>query len=236
MNEKIHFYAPSIQDHISPVLLWLVVHITANDDGDKWLETQWTGGGDFQGIVLYTSVPDAIIAAKALNKSDTHSQWKVYLLSDLNITEMMISMKARKKKFSVMLISGFSIDDFRNLVLHSNLCRSLQFPEVFTIGEGLDPVSNKVILKFDESLFAGMNDYWHEEFENYCESMKALSAQPPGFIKGHARNAVSDAFVTKTPVISAASQYCVSTYSIEKQVWVVSSLDINGAKPANNLH
>ncbi len=135
-----------------------------------------------------------------------------------------------------MLVFGFSIDDFRNLILQTELYRTLQFPESFPIGEGLDPVTNKAILKFDKSLFEGMNDYWHEEFASYCESMEILNSQPIDLIKEHARNAVSTALVTATPMISPATQYCVSTYSIEKQMWIVSSLAVNGSKPANKLH
>ncbi|HBY9539977.1 TPA: hypothetical protein MJA15_002336 [Klebsiella aerogenes] len=236
MTEKIHFYAPDSHDYISPTLLWSVARITVNDDGAKWLETQWVGGGDFQGLALYTSVLDAAIAAEVLNRSDTHSEWKVYPLSDLNITEMMISMKPRKSNYNIMIVFGYSIDDFRNLVLYTELYRSVQFPESFPIGEGLDPVNNKAVLQFDTSNFEYMNDYWHEEFTNYCESMEVLNAKPFEIIKEHAHNAVEIAQVTKRPIEGGASHYCVSSYSIEKQMWIVSSSAVYGSKPANNLH
>jgi hypothetical protein len=211
--------------------------MTVNPDGAKWLETQWVGGGDFQGLALYTSVLDAAIAAEVLNKSDTHSEWKVYPLSDLNVTEMMISMKARQKEhYNVMIVFGYSLDDFRNLELYTDLYRSLQFPESFPISDGLDPVNNKVILNFDTSNFEYMNDYLHEEFSNYCESIEVLNAQPFDYIKEHANHAVESAQVTKTPVASSKSQLCVSTYSIEKQMWIVSSSAIHGTKPDNNPH
>ncbi|AFJ46622.1 hypothetical protein EBL_c15210 [Shimwellia blattae DSM 4481 = NBRC 105725] len=58
-----------------------------------------------------------------------------------------------------MLVFGFSIDDFRNLVLCSEHYRSVQFPESFTISDDFDLVSNKAVLKFDATLFEGMNDY-----------------------------------------------------------------------------
>ena len=237
MSEKIHFYAPGSHDYISPTLLWSVARMTVNPDGAKWLETQWVGGGDFQGLALYTSVLDAAIAAEVLNKSDTHSEWKVYPLSDLNVTEMMISMKARQKEhYNVMIVFGYSLDDFRNLELYTDLYRSLQFPESFPISDGLDPVNNKVILNFDTSNFEYMNDYLHEEFSNYCESIEVLNAQPFDYIKEHANHAVESAQVTKTPVASSKSQLCVSTYSIEKQMWIVSSSAIHGTKPDNNPH
>ncbi|MBJ9119782.1 hypothetical protein I5466_03070 [Citrobacter koseri] len=237
MTEKIHFYAPASHDYISPTLLWSVARMTINHDGAKWLETQWVGGRDFQGLALYTSVLDAAIAAEVLNQSDTHSEWKVYPLSDLNITEMMISMKARQKEeYNVMIVFGYSIDDFRNLELYTDLYRSLQFPDSFPISEGLDPVNNKVILNFGTSNFEYMNDYWHEEFTSYCESIEVLNAQPFDYIKEHAHHAVESAQVTRTPVAGSKSQFCVSTYSIEKQMWVVSSSAIHGTKPANNLH
>ncbi|MNH39046.1 hypothetical protein D3C79_1001650 [compost metagenome] len=66
--------------------------------------------------------------------------------------------------------------------------------------------------------------------------MEKLNAQPLEIIKEHACNAVSAAHVTTTPMISAASQYRISTYSIEKQMWIVSSLAVNGSKPANKFH
>jgi hypothetical protein len=81
-----------------------------------------------------------------------------------------------------------------------------------------------------------MNDYWHEEFTNYCESMEVLNAKPFEIIKEHAHNAVEIAQVTKKPIEGGASQYCVSTYSIEKQMWIVSSSAVHASKPANNLH
>lgn len=210
--------------------------MTVNDDGAKSLETQWVGGGDVRGMALYTSVLDSSIAAEVLNQGDSHSEWKVHPFADLNITEMMITTKARKPEYCIMLVFGFSVDDFRSLALTSNLYRSLQFPETFAIGDGLDPENNKAILKFDESLFEGMNDYWHAEYASYCESMENLNVQPLDLIKQHARRAVSTASVTTTPVVSAASQYCVSTYSMEKHMWVVSSLAISGAKSASKLH
>ncbi|MGL4725390.1 MAG: hypothetical protein ACRCWW_12935 [Scandinavium sp.] len=148
----------------------------------------------------------------------------------------MINTKTQKSHYGIMLVFGFSIDDFRNLVLNSALYRSLQFPESFPIGDGLDPITNKAILKFDESLFEGMNGYWHEEFANYCDAMDKQNALPLELIKEHARNAVSTALVTSTPMLSTSSQYCVTSYSIEKQMWIVSSLAVNGAKPANKLH
>lgn len=236
MKEKIHFYAPAKNDYISPVSLWSVARVTVNDDGVRWLETQWVGGSDVQGMALYVSLLDAAIAAEVLNKSGSTAEWQVYPFADLNITEMMISVKARKPEYCIMLVFGFSIDDFRHLVLHSGLYRSLQFPESFTISDRLDPVTNKVILKFNESLFEGMNEYWHEGFANYCESIEQQNSLPFELIKEHARTAVSTAMVTTTPIVSAASPYCVSTYSIVKQMWIVSSLDVDGAKPANNLH
>jgi len=168
MTKKIHFYAPGTNDYISPTLLFSVARMTVNDDGVQWLETQWVGGGNVQGMALYTSILDAAIAAEVLNQAETLSEWKVYPFSDLNITEMMINTKAHKSHYGMMLVFGFSIDDFRNLILQSDLYRTLQFPESFPIGDGLDPITNKVILKFDESLFEGMNGYWHEEFPNYC--------------------------------------------------------------------
>lgn len=54
-----------------------------NDDGVKWLEIQRVGGGDFQGMVLYTSVLDASIAAEVLNQSDSRSEWKACSFADL---------------------------------------------------------------------------------------------------------------------------------------------------------
>jgi hypothetical protein len=236
MNKKIHFYVPASNDYISATSLYSVARVTVNDDGMEWLETQWVGGGDGHGMALYTSILDAAIAAEVLNQGDSPSEWQVYPFSDLNITEMMVNTKAHKSHYGIMLVFGFSIDDFRNLILQSELYRTLQFPESFPIGDGLDPVTNKAILKFDESLFEGMNGYWHEEFANYCESIAKLNSQPLGFIKEHARNAVSTALVTATPMISPATQYCVSTYSIEKQMWIVSSLAVNGSNPANKLH
>ncbi|WP_034461213.1 hypothetical protein [Buttiauxella noackiae] len=68
--------------------------MTVNDDGVQWLETQWVGGGNVQGMALYTSILDAAIAAEVLNQAETPSEWKVYPFSDLNITEMMINTKA----------------------------------------------------------------------------------------------------------------------------------------------
>lgn len=236
MNADIHFYAPAKNDYISPVSLWSVARVTVNDDGVRWLEKQWAGGSDIQGMALYVSALDAAIAAEVLNKSGSTPEWQVYSFADLNITEMMISVKARKPEYCIMLVFGFSIDDFRHLVLHSELYRSLQFPESFPINDGLDPVSNKTILKFNGAFFERMNEYWHEEFANYSESMEYQNSLPFGLIKEHARTAVSTAMVTTTPIVSATSQYCVSTYSIEKQMWIVSSLDVHGAKPANNLH
>ena len=49
MTKKIHFYAPGTNDYISPTLLFSVARMTVNDDGVQWLETQWVGGGNFQG-------------------------------------------------------------------------------------------------------------------------------------------------------------------------------------------
>lgn len=236
MSKTIHFYAPGTNDYISPTLLFSVARMTVNGDGVQWLETQWVGGGNVQGMALYTSILDAAIAAEVLNQAETPSEWKVYPFSDLNITEMMINTKARNSHYGIMLVFGFSIDAFRNLILQTELYRTLQFPESFPIGEGLDPVTNKAILKFDKSLFEGMNGYWHEEFTSYIESMESLNSQPISFIKEHARNAVSTALVTATPMITPETQYCVSTYSIEKQMWIVSSLAVNGSKPANKLH
>ncbi|MFB6327440.1 hypothetical protein ACE8EZ_15270 [Pantoea deleyi] len=236
MTKKIYFYAPGTNDYISPALLFSVAWMTVNDDGIQWLETQWVGGGNVQGMALYTSILDAAIAAEVLNQAETPSEWKVYPFSYLNITEMMINTKAHKSHYDMMLVFGFSIDDFRNLILQSDLYHTLQFPESFPIGDGLNPITNKVTLKFDESLFEGMNGYWHEEFPSYCESMKILNSQPLDFIKEHARNAVSTALVTATPIVRAATQYCVSTYSIEKQMWIVSSLAAKGSEPANKLH
>lgn len=236
MKEKIHFYAPAKNDYISPVSLWSVARVAVNDDGVRWLETQWVGSNDVQGMALYVSLLDAAIAAEVLNKGGSKVEWQVYPFADLNITEMMISMKARKPEYCIMLVFGFSIDDFRHLVLHSRLYRSLHFPESFPISDGLDVVSNKAILKFNQTLFEAMNKYWHEEFANYCESTEQQNLLPFGLIKEHARTAVPTAMVTTTPIVSAASQYCVSTYSIEKQMWIVSSLDVHGAKPANKLH
>ena len=135
-----------------------------------------------------------------------------------------------------MLVFEFSIDDFINLVFNSKRYRSLKFPESFTTSDDLDPVSNKAVLKFDEILFEGMNDYWHEEFANYCESIERKNSLPLNLIKEYARTAVSTAFVTTTPMISPSTQYFVSTYSIEKQMWIASSLQVNGSKPANKLH
>lgn len=149
---------------------------------------------------------------------------------------MMISMKPRKYNHNVMIVFGYSIDDFRNLVLYTELYRSVQFPEPFPIGEGLDPVSNKAILQLDTSNFEYMNDYWHEKFTNYCESMEVLNAKSFEIIKEHAQNTVEIAQVTKRSIEVGASLYCVSTYSIEKQMWIVSSSTIHGSKPANNLH
>lgn len=236
MAEKIYFYAPATNNDISPTLLWSVARLSLNEEGATWLETQWVGGGGLQGMALYTSVLDAAIAAEVLNQSDSHSAWKVYPFSDLNITEMMMTMKTHKPEYTIMLVFGFSVDDFRNLVVASTLYRSLQFPESFTIGDELDPVNRKAILKFDASLFERMNDYWHEEFASYCESMETLNTQPLTLIQKHARNAVSTACVTTLPVVSATSLYCVSTWSIEKKMWIVSSLAVKGVKPANKLH
>jgi len=236
MNDNIHFYAPAKNDYISPVSLWSVARVSVNGDGIRWLETQWVGGSDVQGMALYVSALDAAIAAEVLNKGSRTPEWHVYSFADLNITEMMISMKARKPEYCIMLVFGFSTDDFRHLVLNSGLYRSLHFPESFPISDGLDLVSNKVILNFNRTLFEAMNRYWHEEFANYCGSMEHQNSRPFGLIKEHARTAVSTAMVTTTPIVSAASQYCVSTYSIEKQMWIVSSLDVHGAKPANNRH
>lgn len=217
MNNNIHFYASTKNDYISPVSLWSVARVSVNNEGVRWLETQWTGGSDLQGMALYVSALDAAIAAEVLNKSGGTQEWQVYPFADLNITEMMIAMKARKPEYCIMLAFGFTIDDFRHLVLHSALYRSLQFPETFLISDGLNPVSNQAILKFNESLFDEMNKYWHEEFANYCESMEYQNSLPVGLIKEHARKAVSTAMVTTTPIVSGASQYCVSTYSIEKK-------------------
>lgn len=139
MTEKIHFYGPATNDYISPTRLRSVARITVNDDGARWVEAQWVGSGDFQGMALYTSILDASIAAEVLNLCASHSEWNVY-------------------------------------------------------------------------------------------------PQPLDFIKEHARLAVSSATVTTTPVVSAASQYCVSRYSVEKQMWIVASLAVNGTKPANKLH
>lgn len=236
MTNKIHFYASATNDYISPTSLFSVARVTVNDDGVQWLETQWVGGGNLHGMALYTSILDAAIAAEVLNQAETPSEWKVYPFSELNITEMMINTKAHKSDYGIMLVFGFSIDAFRNLILHSDLYRTLQFHESFPIGEGLDPVKNKVILKFAESLFEEMDSYWHEEFTSYCESMEKLNSQPIDLIKEHARNAVSTALVTTTPMISPTTQYCVSTYSIEKQMWIVSSLAVNGSKPVNKFH
>lgn len=55
--------------------------MTVNDDGVQWLETQWVGGGNFQGMALYTSILDAAIAAEVLNQAETLSEWKVYPFS-----------------------------------------------------------------------------------------------------------------------------------------------------------
>jgi len=236
MSEKIHFYAPASNNYISATSLYSVARMTVNDNGVQWLETQWVGDGDIHGMALYTSILDAAIAAEVLNQGDRPSVWQVYPFSDLNITEMMINTKSHRSHYGIMLVFGFSIDDFRNLILHSELYRTLQFPESFPVGDGLDPVTNKAILKFDESLFEGVNGYWHEEFANYCESMEKLNSQPLDLIKEHARNAVSTALVIATPMISPATQYCVSTYSLEKQMWIVSSLPVNFSKPANKLH
>ncbi|MFK3660151.1 hypothetical protein ACI2I2_06455 [Scandinavium sp. NPDC088450] len=236
MSKKIHFLASAVNDYISPVSLWSVARVTVNDDGVNWLQTQWVGGGELHGMALYTSKLDAAVAAEVMNQRENSTAWQVYSFSDINITEMMINVKSQKPNYGIMLVFGFSIDDFRHLILHSNLYRSLQFPESFPIGDGLDPITNKAILKFNESFFEGMNDYWHEEFASYCETMDKQNSLPFDLIKEHARNAVSAALVTTTPIISAASQYCVSTYSIEKQMWVVSSLSVGGAQPANKLH
>ena len=81
-----------------------------------------------------------------------------------------------------------------------------------------------------------VNAYRHEEFVSYCESMETLNSQPLDLIKEHARNAVSAPLVTKKPMISDASQYCVSTCSGEKEMWIVSSLAVSDLKPANKLH
>lgn len=236
MRKKIRFYVPATNDYISPNSLFSVARMTENDHGVQWLETQWVGGGDVHGMALYTSILDAAIAAEVLNQGNSSSEWQVYPFSDLNITEMTINMKAHKSHYGIMLVFGFSIDDFRNLIFHSELYRTLQFPESFPISDGLDPLTNKAILKFDESFFEGMNGYWHEEFTHYCESMEKLNSQPLDLIKEHARNAVSTALVTTTPMIGPVTQYCVSTYSIEKQMWIVSSLTVNGSEPANKLH
>lgn len=236
MSEKIYFYLSSANDYISPTSLWSVARTSINADDVHWLETQWVGGSDVQGMAMYTSVLDAAIAAEVLNQGSSTPDWQIYSFDDLNITEMMISMKARKAEYCIMLVFEFSIDDFINLVFNSKPYRSLQFPESFTTSDDLDPVSNKAVLKFDEILFEGMNDYWHEEFANYCESIERKNSLPLNLIKEYARTAVSTAFVTTTPMISPSTQYFVSTYSIEKQMWIASSLQVNGSKPANKLH
>ncbi|MGV3344832.1 hypothetical protein ACGVWS_03480 [Enterobacteriaceae bacterium LUAb1] len=209
MNEKIHFYSPAQTDYISPTSLWSVARMSVNEDGVRWLETQWVGGGDLQGMALYASVLDAAIAAEIMNQGESTKQWQVYPFSDLSITEMMISMKTRKPEYCIMLVFGFSIDDFRNLIFRSGLYRSVQFPELFTISDDLDLVSNKAVLKFDAALFEGMNGYWHEEFASYCESIEQQNSLPQDFINEHARTAVSTALVTTTPFDSPVSQYCV---------------------------
>lgn len=236
MDNKIHFYSPGATDYISPTSLWAIARVTVNADGVRWLETLWAGGDEFKGMAVYTSSLDAAIAAEVLNQESNASEWQHYPLSDLDITEMMINVKDQGPEFCMMLVFGFSVDSFRSLVKHADLYRSLQFPESFPIRDDLDPVTNKVVLKFDESYFSSMNDYWHEVFDNYCEYAENINLQPHEIIREHARNAVLTAQVTTTPVYSPSSQYCVSTYSIEKQMWVVSSLAVKGAKPANRLH
>ncbi|SFT52586.1 hypothetical protein SAMN05192562_101674 [Kosakonia arachidis] len=121
----------------------------------------------------------------------------------------MINTKPHKSHYGIMLVFGFSIGDFRNLVLHTDLYRTLQFHGSFPIGDGLDSVTNKITLKFDEFLFEGTNNYLHEEFGHYCEAMDHQNSLYIDLIKEHARNAVSMELVTTMPMISATSQYCV---------------------------
>lgn len=127
MAEKIHFYAPAANHYISPTLLWSVARLSVKD-GVKWLETQWAGGSGFQGMALNTSVPGAAIAAEVLNQSDSHSAWKMYPFSALNITEVMATTPPRKPEDNIMRVFGFSADDCKNIVMaltrypHSEIC------------------------------------------------------------------------------------------------------------------
>lgn len=236
MENEIHFYSPGTHDYISVTSLWAVARVAVNEDGVRWLETVWAGGDDFQGMALYTSALDAAIAAEVLNQVNPSSEWQHYSLSDLNITEMMITVKAQRPKFCVMLVFGFSVDSFRNLVLNTNLYRSLQFPESFPIDDDLDPKGHKAVLKFDEEHFMAINDYWHEHFKDYCAYVEGVNALPAETLKKHARYAIAIAQATTTPIYNNTSHYSVSTYSIEKQMWIVSSLKVNGTKSANIVH
>lgn len=82
------------------------------------------------------------------------------------------------------------------------------------------------------SWFGRVDRHWHEECSNYCESIDKQNSWPLSLIKERARTAP----VATTRVIGPATQYCVTTCSIEKQMSIVSSLAVNGSHTANKLH
>jgi hypothetical protein len=236
MTEKLYFYSPNENSYYSRVHLWVVARKGVRPDGIHWLEPQWIGGNNEQGIALYTSQLDAAIAAIISNQQNTGELWTVYPFVDMNITEMMLDVKDFQSKYHAMLIFGFSIDDFRCLIHKSNSYCSVQYSVEFSIDDDLDPTDNYAIMKFSDQFFEGMNRYWHEEFDDYCAAMEKLNELPREVIERHAHDAVAIASVTSNPICTESSMYCLSTYSIDKGVWIVSSLPVSGKVSINKLH
>lgn len=231
-----HFYSPGGNTYYTVLPLWAVARKSIRHNGMPWLEPQWSGGGEQSGLCLYVSRLDATITATLLNENEEGEHWSVYPFIDMNITEMMIDLAQthNKNKFNIMLCFGFAIDDFRRLIKAHSVFRLVQFCSTFNISDTIRYPENPAILKFSGNDFDNINKYWAQEFKDYIDIIASYNDFKPPRIADLAKEALEKAAITCTPVLTGENNYTVSSFSITKREWIVSSLDINGA--TNKIH
>ncbi len=224
MKQVLYFCSPGENQYYSVLPLWGVARVSEMANGTPWLEPQWVGGhGEVpDGLALYTSRLDATISSLVLNQRDGDA-WAVYPFTDFNVTQMMLERKAEQSQCWVMLIFGFTGDDFRRLIKTTGIYRTVYFPVGFPVSDSIDQNTNPAILSFAEDFFESVDSYWKVHFNDYCQDIQHLNEMSKDDIETMARKAITQGSVTDKPLLTASTHASVMTYSGGE--WIVSSPD-----------
>lgn len=171
-TKRLYFYAPGDHFHLARLDMFVVAKKSVRENGIHWLEPVWSTGPtpDKNGLLIFTSKLDALIYTFILNKGATED-WNVYPFNDVSVTEMMIDVAPLTETYSIYIAFSFSVDSKESLIFTSGSLRTRSFMQGFKIEKESSALS-PITLKFENTLFQQINDYWKDYYADYCDEIR----------------------------------------------------------------